>query len=225
MKSKKIVKLAIDIGMTIILLLLMTYALIGEEVHEWLGIGMFVLFILHHILNYKWWSHIVKGKYKAFRILQTSVVAGVLLAMLGSMISGVILSRHALDFLPIQGGMSFARKLHMISAYWGFILMSIHLGLHWNMIIGMAKNFMKKASWSLRWGLRIIALLIAGYGGYAFVKREIGRYMLLKIQFVFFDFDEPVVSFLFDYVTIMGLFVLIGHYFSKVLRCMKQNNL
>lgn len=152
MKSKKIVKLAIDIGMTIMLLLLMTYALIVEEVHEWLGIGMFVLFILHHILNYKWWSHIVKGKYKAFRILQTSVVAGVLLAMVGSMISGVILSRHALDFLPIQGGMSFARKLHMVSAYWGFILMSIHLGLHWNMIIGMAKNFMKKPPQILGWG-------------------------------------------------------------------------
>ena len=141
--------------------------------------------------------------------------------MIGSMISGVILSRHALDFLPIQGSMAFARKLHMISAYWGFLLMSIHLGLHWNMIMGMIKMFVKKSSPFLGWGLRIIALLIAGYGRYTFCKRKVGSYMLLKIQFVFFNFDEPLTFFLFDYVTIMGLFVLIGHYLSRVLRYMK----
>ena len=30
--------------MTIALLLLMAYELVGHEAHEWLGIGMFVLF-------------------------------------------------------------------------------------------------------------------------------------------------------------------------------------
>lgn len=54
------------------------------------------------------------------------------------MISGIILSRHALAFLPMKGGRSLARNLHMISAYWGFVLMSVHLGFHWSMIMGMA---------------------------------------------------------------------------------------
>ena len=34
--------------MTLCLMLLMSYSLIGEQAHEWIGMGMFVLFILHH---------------------------------------------------------------------------------------------------------------------------------------------------------------------------------
>lgn len=43
MKPKMILKLAVDIGMTAALLLLMAYELVGQAAHEWIGIGMFVL--------------------------------------------------------------------------------------------------------------------------------------------------------------------------------------
>lgn len=221
MNPKMTVKIVVDIAMTVVLLLLECYALIGEELHEWLGIGMFVLFLLHHILNNSWWTNVVKGRYTAFRILQTILVAGVLLTMLGSMVSGVILSRYALSFLPIEGGLSFARKLHLLSAYWGFVLLSLHLGLHWSMMMGIAKKLVKKSSAVLRWVLRGLALLIAGYGIYAFVKRGIGGYMLLMNEFVFFDFEEPLVFFLADYIAVMGLFVFIGHYLSVLVRAKK----
>ncbi len=119
MKRKTILKIVVDIGMTVMLLFLMTYELIGAVAHEWLGIGMFVLFITHHILNRKWSQCVFKGRYTLFRIWQTTLVIGILLTMLGSMYSGVILSEHALSFLPIKGGRAFAREAHMISAYWG----------------------------------------------------------------------------------------------------------
>ncbi|WP_286082623.1 hypothetical protein [Parablautia intestinalis] len=63
MKHKTILKIVIDIGMTVMLLLLMACELIGEAAHKWLGIGMFVLFIIHHILNRKWSRSVFKGKY------------------------------------------------------------------------------------------------------------------------------------------------------------------
>ena len=63
MKQITILKIVVDIGMTVMLLLLMTYELIGEAAHEWLGIGMFVLFVIHHILNRKWSRSVFKGKY------------------------------------------------------------------------------------------------------------------------------------------------------------------
>ena len=37
--------------MIILLPLLMAYSLIGETAHEWLGLFMFLLFILHHSMN------------------------------------------------------------------------------------------------------------------------------------------------------------------------------
>lgn len=222
MKPKMIVKVVVDVAMTVALLLLMTYELIGQAVHEWIGIGMFVLFVLHHILNGKWSKNLLKGKYTVLRIMQTVLVAFVLLSMLGSMVSGVILSRHALSFLPISGGRAFARSLHMISAYWGFVFMSLHLGFHWSMMMGMAGKLVKKPSEIRKWVLRAVAILIAGYGLYAFIKRDIGSYMLLKTQFVFFDFEEPLPLFLLDYIASMGLFVVAGHYLSEALKKLRK---
>lgn len=218
MNPKKIRKIIVDLGMTLLLLLLMAYELVGQALHEWLGVGMFLLLVLHHILNGKWGRNVRKGKYTAFRILQTILVFGVLLSMLGSMISGVILSRHVFSFLPLQGGRAFARNLHMVCGYGGFVLMSLHLGIHWTMMIGIVKKYRKEDASSLTWLLRGIAALIAGYGLYAFIKRDIGSYILLKNQFVFFDFEEPLLLFFLDYAAVMGLFVFVGHYISQVLK-------
>lgn len=218
MKRKTILKIAVDIGMTVMLLLLMTYELIGAAAHEWLGIGIFGLFVVHHILNRKWIRCVFKGKYALFRIWQTILVIGILLTMVGSMYSGVILSEHALSFLPIKGGWAFARSLHMVCAYWGFILMSLHLGLHWGMMVGMAKRFIKETPIVGKYLFRVIALLAAGYGAYAFIQREIGRYMFLKNHFAFFNFEEPLVFFWVDYMAVMWCFVWISHYLSKVLK-------
>lgn len=218
MKPVMKTKIAVDICMTAVLLLLMAYSLVGDMLHEWLGTGMFVLFVIHHILNSRWWSHIVKGRYTKFRILQVAIVIAVLLSMAGSMASGVVLSRYVFAFLPVQGGMSLARNLHMVCAYWGFILMSLHLGIHWSMMVGMVKKFIKKENKPFTWTLRIIAVLIAGYGIYAFIKREILSYMLMEKQFVFFNFEEPLLLFILDYMAVMGLFVFAGHYISMALK-------
>lgn len=218
MRPKQIAKIVTDILMTVILLLLMAYSLVGEAAHEWLGIGMFVLFILHHVLNSRWSRNLRKGKYTPFRVLQTALVMLALASMLGSMVSGIVLSRHALSFLPITGGQSWARTLHILSAYWGFVFISLHLGLHWSMMMGIAKRLFKNLSTAHTWITRILELAIACYGVYAFFKREIGSYMLLKNQFVFFDFDEPLIFFLLDYIAVMGLFVFIGHYLSESIK-------
>lgn len=218
MNSKMIVKTGVDIGMTAALLFLMTYEMIGQAFHEWLGIGMFLLFVIHHILNRRWFGVLLKGKYTPFRIWQTVLVVSVLLSMLGSMVSGVIISRSVLSFLTIHGASAFGRKLHMLSAYWGFVLMSLHLGLHWNMMLGAAGKAGKGTSTIRICILRIAAALAAGYGMYAFVKRDIGNYMLLKVHFVFFDYDEPLFFFLLDYIAVMGLFIFIGHYLAVFLR-------
>ena len=60
MGMKKNVRWIVDIVMTV--LLLMARQLIGDRAHEWLGAGMFVLWILHHLLNLRWWTHLTKGR-------------------------------------------------------------------------------------------------------------------------------------------------------------------
>lgn len=218
MKAKQIIRILADISMTVILLLLTAYGLVGETAHEWLGIAIFALFILHHILNVKWSKSIFKGKYIPYRVLQTVMAVLALVSMLGSMASGVVLSRNALTFLKISGGQSWARNIHMLSAYWGLCIISLHLGIHWSTMTAMVKRPFKKPFALGRWIARAVGALIAGYGVYAFIKRDIGNYMLLKYHFVFFDFDEPLIFFLLDYIAVMGLFVFAGHYLSVILK-------
>lgn len=218
MKPKMVLKICVDLAMTLALLLLMAYELIGRAAHEWIGIAMFALLVLHHILNRKWSRSVPHGRYTPLRALQTGLVLAVLLCMVGSMVSGVVLSRAALSFLRIRGGQSWARILHLLCAYWGFTLMSLHLGFHWASMMGIAKRrFGAPAGWRA-WILRAMAAAIAAYGVYAFAHRKIGSYMFLKSAFVFFNFEEPLIRFFLDYIAVMGLFVCIGHYLAALLK-------
>ena len=218
MKTKNIIKICVDIAMTVALLFLMAYQLIGEEAHEWIGIGMFLLFITHHCLNQAWSRNLFRGKYPVRRIFQTIVVVLILLCMFGSMVSGIILSRYVFSFAnaTIHSATVWAGKVHMLCAYWGFVFMGIHLGFHWNRIIVTAtKGCQRKASGKNVIFMRLISILIAIYGVIAFGQRDIWNYMTLKNHFAFFDMSEPIVFFLLDYLSIMGLFVAVGYCLSK----------
>lgn len=224
MKKKFVCKIVIDMIMTVLLMFLMARQLTGASAHEWLGAGMLILWIAHHILNRGWYSHLFKGKYTPVRILQTVTNFVVLLSMLGLMVSGIILSREVFAFLPISGGIALARPLHILSAFWGFVLMALHLGLHWNLILSMVRKATGPVtSKPLRILLRIAAVLIAGYGLYAFLKNQFLSYMFLISSFVFFDFERPVLLFFTEYIAIMGLFVFLAHYAAHFLSALDRS--
>lgn len=214
MKPKMMIKMMVDLAMTILLLCLMAYMLVGETAHEWLGVAMLVLFIAHHALNWKWYRSLAKGKYTIPRAIQTVLNFLLLISMLGLMVSGIIMSREVFVFLPISGGMGFARLLHMLAAYWGFILMSLHLGLHWGMIMGMVRKAAKiKKDSSVRiWMLRLFAVLLCGFGVYAFIKNDIASYLFLQNRFVFFDLEQPLPLFFAEYIGMMGLWGCLAYY-------------
>lgn len=130
------IKIAVDAAMTVALLLLMAYGLVGEAAHEWIGMGMFALFVAHHVLNRRWIQAVPRGRYTPLRIVQTALAGLIFLCMVGSMISGIVLSRHVFAFLPKHGGYELAQQVHILCAYWGFICMSLHLGFHWSMMLG-----------------------------------------------------------------------------------------
>ena len=69
------VKMTVDVLMTAALLFLMSFELVGDAAHEWIGMGMFLLFLLHHFLNRKWTGNLRKGKYTPFRSIQTVLAA------------------------------------------------------------------------------------------------------------------------------------------------------
>ena len=220
MKPKAVFKIAADLLMTLGLLFLMGYQFWGDAAHEWAGAGMFLLFIAHHILNANWYKSILRGKYSSFRIFQLIVDFLVFLAMIGLMVSGIMLSSHVFAFLDIHGGMSFARLLHMAAYHWGFVLMALHLGMHWGMFMGLVKKalHLKQLSRVRKIMLPVLGFGIAIYGLIVFVRRDLLTYMLLRTQFVFLDFGESILFFYMEYVAMMGTFIFLAYYISMLLR-------
>ncbi|MCM1222069.1 MAG: DUF4405 domain-containing protein [Lachnospiraceae bacterium] len=222
MSRKLICKIIVDVLMLVAMPVLMAYMLVGDTFHEWLGTEILALFILHHILNFQWIKNIFHGKYTVSRIIKTVINILILCMIIGLAYSGIVLSRHVFADLDINASRAVARKMHMFCSYWGFVLMSLHFGFHWDMFLGIANKFAKNKSVLITVILRLLATGIAGYGLYAFKKHEIGSYMLMKIQFAFFDMEEPLFMFMLDYLAVMGLFSVVGYYIMYIIKLIKK---
>ncbi len=218
MKPKLTAKIIIDIFMTLALLFLMGYQLWGDIAHEWVGAGMFLLFIAHHVLNFNWHKNLFKNKYTARRIAVLCIDILVFADMFMMMFSGIVMSRHVFAFLPISGGIMLARRLHIIGSYWGILLMSLHLGMH----VKIFNDMIKKRVEIPTPAVFVPSLIISAYGVYAFIKRDFPTYMFLRSEFVFLDYNESKILFYLDYISIMVMCIFVGHYFSKLLNNSKQ---
>ena len=214
MSLKRKIQVITDCVMTALLPFLMAYSLVGEALHEWLGTAMLVCLIVHHILNLHKPS--IKNAFSRVNTILNVLMGFMLLAL---MESGIVMSGTVFRFLPIEGGRSIARQLHLPLAYWSYLLMSLHLGLHWNTILNaMRKVRSGQTSKVQSYLLRVLTVVISAYGAYAFVVRDFPDYLFLKNHFVFLDYNEPLLYFLADYLAILVLFAWIGYMILKLLQ-------
>ena len=203
--KKNVIKKVVDVCMTVLLLCLMAYQVTGETLHEWGGIAMTVLLVIHHILNYKWYRSLFKGKYNAYRIA-TVIVNTLLLASIAlTALCGMAMSSHAVPFLYGMFPVSFARRFHLAMSFWSFILMGLHLGLH---IPAMTAGFRwnRKVSLAVAVGFAVIS----GAGFWLFVKNGIPDYIFFRTPFAFFDYEKAAVLVFLENLAILIAFAFIG---------------
>ncbi len=67
-------------------------------------------------------------------------------------------------------------------------------------------------------GSKICPTTIAGYGLYAFYRRQIGDYLIMRMHFVFYDYEKGIFPFLLDYLAVMMLIAFIGYYSGVFLK-------
>jgi len=184
MKKSTVAKRIIDVALTVILLLLMAFQVTEQLAHEWLGIAMFALTVAHQILNRKFYAAIFKGKYNPLRILQLTVNCLLLLSFVCTALSGMMMSRFATPFMNGILPSSIVRQGHLAMSHWSFVLMGLHLGLHFGMITTKLKN--KTA----RIILGTVMTVISVCGFYLFFKSDMLSYMLFKNPFAFLDYEK-----------------------------------
>ena len=180
MKKSTVVKRIIDVALTVILLLLMAFQVTEQLAHEWLGVTMFALTIVHQILNRKYYAAIFKGKYHPLRVFQLIVNTLLLLSFVCTALSGMMMSRFATPFMNGILPSSIVRQGHLALSHWSFVLMGLHFGI----ITSKLKNIAAKII------LGIVMTGISVYGLYLFFRSGMLNYMLFKNPFAFLDYSK-----------------------------------
>ena len=190
----------VDILMTLALILLMSLQVTDYLAHEYIGMVMVTLVIAHQYLNRSWFKTLLRGRYGAMRVLSLAINIALIVAFIVSAISGMIIS-ETFDFSGTESFTEWGRTAHVCSSYWAFVIMGLHIGMHWGMIAGRIKS-----SWP-----GIMAVLFAGWGMYSFICANIADYLTLRNVFVFLDYDKNPALVIAENVAMLSFCVLAGY--------------
>lgn len=212
-------KLALDLAMVLLFIAALGFRSTGGLAHEWIGLIFLTLCSLHAVLNWNWYGSLLRGKYNARRLLNTSLNLLLLVVVTLLFISGAINSRHLFSFLNLNGSLEM-RQIHSLVSYWGMLLLGIHAGLQWDKVIITLKA---KAGANWKWlgnslALRGLAILLAAYGIWASFDRAMGSKLFLGFSFDFWDSSRPEIFFYTHNLAIAALYIVITHYSLKLIR-------
>jgi hypothetical protein len=180
MKTKKFIKIILDIIMTLLLVLMYKKNVINLTFHEIGGLVLCGLFLIHKGLNFKW---IVKISQKIFTKkltvkarLQYSIDLLLLLSLTFVAVSGIFISETILT--SISSDNIIWRVAHLFASALALILVGIHLGLHWGFIKNIFKKVIRipKILQKPLTALCITAILF--FGGYSTINSNFTKFLL-----------------------------------------------
>lgn len=188
-KKIKIFKIILDVFMTIVLILLMNKFVTGITIHEIIGIAILVVAILHNILNIKWIKAMSKNFFRKDVPVKSKIlyiinfIAFVILA--SDVVIGILISEALFPNIQV-GNRSLLISWHKFLSYWLLIIISIHIGLHWDMVMNSFNLLLDhiKKNWKdsivLKILLKLMYVGIAIAGIISLAKPDVHNNFLLQ---------------------------------------------
>lgn len=141
--KKLLIKIAINLIMTLGFLLMFSTRATGQNFHEYGGLAVIVLLATHAAMNYKWIPGIAKKlfakKLKLKTRLEFLIDALLAICVIAIAFSGLVITRSLPFRIPI-GGSGVWKTLHVSVACLALALSGLHLGLHFGWISGVVKK-------------------------------------------------------------------------------------
>ena len=212
-KKNNMIKRIVDAAMTVLLLCLMAYQVTGEMAHEWIGMGMTVLVVIHQILNRKWYSTLFKGKYNPYRSITTILNILLLVSFVLTAFCGMAMSSYAVPFLYGMAPVSFVRRMHLSMSHWAFVLMGLHLGMYIPAITAALK-VKNQAKAILTW----VFSCIGGIGLWLFLKNGMPNYLFFRVPFAFLDYGKTGWLVFFENLLMLSFWTFIGTQIALICR-------
>jgi Na+/proline symporter len=211
-----LMRLAFDLVAGGLLLLGLAYWWLGNTVHEVVGTGMFLLVIVHNVFNRRWYGRIPKEKRHGRGLLNIGITLVLLVAMLALLVTSVLISNTLSGFMSAYGGFT-VRQIHTLAAYWVLVIVSIHLGLRWPMMMGVARTLfgILKANVVRTLALRAIAIAVAAHGVWSSFELGLGTKLAMQVTLDWWNFEEAVAGFFVHCIAIAGLYMALTYYGMK----------
>jgi len=178
---------------------------------------MFLLVLSHNIFNRRWYGRIPRESKQP----RGRVVVALNLTFLSMMslllMTSIVVSRSLFSFLPIDASQLMV-DLHKLAAYWAILLVGVHLGLNWTIVmnvvrsgLGMTVHNPKRALF-----MRAATALIAVKGVLSTVEMAFGLKLVNEVTMDMWDFTTQTPQYFLNYLSIVGLFAAISHYTVKL---------
>jgi Domain of unknown function (DUF4405) len=214
--SMFLTRLAFDLIAGGLLLLGLAYWWLGNTVHELAGTGMFLLVIVHNVFNRRWYGRVSKEKRHGRGLFNITITFALGIAMLVLLVTSVLISNALSGVMPAYGGFT-VRQIHTLAAYWVLVIVSIHLGLRWPMIMGLARNLfgLSKTSTIRTTALRVAAVAIAILGVWSSFELGLGTKLAMQVTLDWWNFEESVLGFFVHCIAITGLYITVTYYGMK----------
>ena len=128
-KRKIYLKLTLDLVLLVLLALMYQKRAINMQFHEWGGIALCGLFLIHKALNWKWIRAVTAGIFQRKVKLNTCWIVDVLLllSMTAVLVTGLLISKTLPTAIAGAHGL---QMWHYFFAAAALALSGIHLGLH-----------------------------------------------------------------------------------------------
>ena len=226
MSSMFLMRLAFDLIAAGLLLLGLAYWWLGNTVHELVGTGMFLLIIVHNVFNRRWYGRVSKEKRPVRGLFNIGITLLLLIAMLALLVTSVLISNTLSGFMSAYGGFT-VRQIHTLAAYWVLVIVSIHLGLRWPMIMGLARNLfgISKSSAVRTVVLRAAAVVIAIHGVWSSFELGLGTKLAMQVTLDWWNFEESVLGFFVHCIAIAGLYMSLTYYADEMDPAPKERDL
>ncbi|NJP04970.1 MAG: DUF4405 domain-containing protein [Chloroflexaceae bacterium] len=138
------INLVLDIALLLMLLLLYEPRATGMMVHEWLGVVIGSVLVVHLLLHWDWLVAVTRrflGKTSAQARLNYVLGALLFVAFTAILVSGLMLSKVLLPMVGLAAvGGGFWHWLHGFAADMTFWLVALHVALHWKWFVALVRR-------------------------------------------------------------------------------------
>lgn len=214
-----LLRLALDGVAAGLLLFAFSYYWQGNAAHEVAGLSMFMLLVVHGAFHRRWFAGLAKAPRARRGKFNIALTLLLLTGMLVLLATSLVISETVFAGLRWDDDFT-ARRLHAGGAYWLLLVVAIHLGLRWPLLMATASRLfgITQPDRARTAVLRSITLGIAVQGLISAQALNLRDKLLFQMSLDWWDFGASVAGFFGHCLAVAGLCIAVTHYAMRGLR-------